>query len=53
MKPRNHVVLDLIQNPRKSGKHQKSPKSSKFKEKIKLREQLNQLDSCDIMKDTR
>jgi hypothetical protein len=35
MKPRNHVVLALLQARRKSGKHEKSRKAERRLEKVK------------------
>jgi hypothetical protein len=42
MKPRNQVVLDLIKNPKKAGKHKKSFKALRRKQKMKLREETTQ-----------
>jgi hypothetical protein len=35
-KPRNHVVLALLKSRRKSGSHEKSKKSIRRKENVKL-----------------
>jgi hypothetical protein len=52
MKPRNHVVLALLQAKRKSGKHEKSRKAERRLEKVKTAKNRGQDYFLSILKRT-